>query len=150
MVEKFGLSIILTFISLLGIIGLFFSIKNISKEISINGHTIVIKNVKNRNAEAISYIGTYIIPFLYQDFSDGYSIISILFLIFVIYKIYINSTLMLINPILNLKYSLYEIEYYDSVDQSKYKSGLLITKDKLLQEGDSHLIYNIGPKLFSE
>jgi hypothetical protein len=148
LIQKFGLSILLIAISLFGLLGLIQSIKNISQEARINGHPIVIKDVKNRNAEAISYIGTYIIPFLFQDYSDWYSLISILFLLFVIYKIYINSTLMLINPILNINYSLYEIEFYDTKDHSKYKSGLMITKDKFLQEDDSHLIHNIGPKLY--
>lgn len=146
--QKFGLSILLFAISFVGILGLRLSIKNISREAKINGHPVTIKDVKNRNAEAISYIGTYIIPFLFQDYSDWYSLISILFLLFVIYKIYINSTLMLINPILNIKYSLYEIEFYDTKDHTKYKSGLIITKDKFLQEDDSHLIHNIGPKLY--
>lgn len=148
LIQNYGLSIILLMISMMGIIGIYFSIKNLTTETSTNGFLVTIKDVKNRNAEAISYIGTYIIPFLFQDYSDWYSFISITFLLFVVYKIYVGSSLLLINPLLNIRYSIYEFEYYDDNSEQIEKRGMLITKDKFLEDNEKHIIHSIGPKLY--
>ena len=54
--------------------------------------------------------------------------------------------MLLINPILSIfKYSLFEIRY---VQNNIEKSGLVITKDPLIKEGDDIKISAIGFKLY--
>ncbi len=110
------------------------------------GDEVTIKDVKNRNSESISYIGTYIIPFLFQSYSTFYELFAISFLLFVIYKIYINSSLLLINPLLNIKYSIYEIDFLDK--EKINKSGMVITQRKNLEEENIIKIVKIGHKLY--
>lgn len=141
---KFGLSAILSIVSLIGLFGYWKTLGNI-EEVAENGRPVKIKDVKNKNSEAIGYIATYIIPFLFQSFSSWYECISVLFLLGIIYRIYINSSLLLINPILSFRFSIYEIEYTDG---DKEKNGLIISRDKYLQDEGDIKIYEIGHKLY--
>ncbi|NTW34336.1 MAG: hypothetical protein HGB12_17240 [Bacteroidetes bacterium] len=142
--SKFGLAIILLIIGIIGWFGYSKTLGNI-QEVAKNGYPVTVKDVKNKNSEAIGYIATYIIPFLFQSFNGWYECFSILFLLTVIYKIYINSSLILINPLLSFKYAIYEIEY---TENGKTKNGLIISTDKYLQDDARIKIYEIGHKLY--
>ena len=142
---NFGISSILIPISVYGLIGIYFSFKNFNEYLK-EGDEVTIKDVKNRNSESISYIGTYIIPFLFQNYSTFYELFAITFLLFVIYKIYINSSLLLINPLLNIKYSIYEIDFIDK--EKINKSGMVIMQRKNLEEENEVRIVKIGHKLY--
>ena len=125
--------------------------KNLEKA-SANGYYVTIINVNNKNNESISYITTYILPFLYQGLSGWYESIAFSFLMIIIYRIYINSNMILINPILSMKYSVFQIEYIikDSEDNQNRKiiNALVISKQKNLSEVDQIKIYNIGNEMF--
>lgn len=141
---KFGLSAVLTLVSVVGLFGYWQTLGNI-EEVAKNGHPVVVTDVKNKNSEAIGYIATYIIPFLFQGFSGWYECLSVLFLLTIIYRIYINSSLLLINPLLSFKFSIYEIAYDEN---GKNKNGLIISRDKYLQDDANIKIYEIGHKLY--
>ena len=141
---NFALSSFLTIVSIVGFFGYLLTLSNI-EEVAKNGLPIIVTDIKNKNSEAIGYVATYLIPFLFQSFDGWYECVSVIFLMFIIYRIYINSSLLLINPLLSFMYSIYEIEY--SVNDKK-KNGLIISKNKYLQD-DTHIkIYEIGHKLF--
>jgi hypothetical protein len=144
-IEKFGLSIILTIITLVGFGGYRLTFKNLEK-VSTNGENVTVTNVNNKNSESVGYIATYIIPFLFQGFNDWYELLAFAFMMLVIYRIYINSNLILINPVLSFKYSIFEIEYQQQ--NGKVKNGLIIAKNKYLEEDSTVKIYEIGFKLF--
>ncbi len=141
---KFGLSTILILVSIIGLFGYWQTLGNI-EEVAKNGNPVTVKDVKNKNSEAIGYIATYIIPFLFQSFTGWYECVSVLFLMVIIYRIYINSSLLLINPLLSFKFSIYEIEY---VENNKNKNGLIISRDKCLQDDSNIKLYEIGHKLY--
>ena len=143
--QKFGLSIILFFISLIGIVGSKFLLQNLEK-LSPNGENVTVCKVDNKNSESIGYIATYIVPFLFQSFNGWYELIALLFLLIIIYRIYINSNLILINPVLSFKYSLFEFEYLQQ--NGKMKTGLIISRNRYLEEDSIIKIYEIGFKLF--
>ena len=145
--EKFGLSAFLGIIIVVGIVGLKIFISNLYKSSDTSGSLINISEVENKNSEAISYIGTYIIPFLFQDYSSWYSLVSLGIVFLVIFFIYINSSLILINPLLNIFCSLYEVKYSEK-EGSEPKRGHVITSQKYLEEGDFLMVKNIGHKLF--
>jgi hypothetical protein len=144
-VQKFGLTTVLMLISLFGIVGCVFIFKNLEKD-SKNGDNVTVTKVSNRNSESIGYIATYIVPFLFQGFNNWYEIFALGFLLLIIYRIYINSTLLIINPLLSFRYSVYEVEY--EITNKKIKNALIITRYKDLNEGNILKIYQIGHKLY--
>lgn len=148
--KYFGLSTVLISFIVIGTLGMLIFLTQINDSTTTNGSPVSVKDVRNKNNEAISYIGTYIIPFLFQNYTELYEVLSIGILLIVIYFIYINSTLILINPVLNLKYSLYEVEFYNDhqKEDNKTKNGLIITKERFLEEEDRMLFKRIGHKLY--
>ncbi len=143
--EKFGFSSLLIILSIFSLWGCKLLFSNLKKNID-NGENIILKDIKNRNGESIGYIATYIIPFVFQNFNSYYEIFAFLFLMVIIYRIYVNSNLLLINPILSFKYSIFEIEYEEQNGRSR--SGLIIIHNKYLKEDTIIKIYPIGYKLF--
>ncbi|MCL5068845.1 MAG: hypothetical protein M1368_10920, partial [Thaumarchaeota archaeon] len=141
----FGLSIALGVTILTGGFGIFISLHNIKERAADNARLVRVKEATNRSGEAISYIGTYILPFVFEDYKDWFGTIAMVFLLLVIYRIYINSSLLLINPLLNMRYALYDVTFADGEET---RSGMLITKDQQLDDGDEARIYNLGKKLF--
>jgi hypothetical protein len=144
-IQKFGLSIIALTISLFGFFGYKLTFQKLEKD-STNGDNVRVLNVDNKNSESIGYIATYIVPFLFQSLNGWYELFAFIFVMIIIYRIYINSNLILINPMLSFKYSIFEIEYKQQ--NGKEKNGLIITKDKYLEEDSMIKIYPIGFKLF--
>lgn len=144
-ISKFGLSSILLIISFFSLCGCRILFSNLKKNVK-NGNNVIIRNISNRNSESIGYIATYIIPFMFQGFSSAYEILALLFLLLVIYRIYINSSLLLINPLLNFKYSIFEIEYEEN--SKRVRRGLIIIRNGQIDDDDIIKIYPIGFKLF--
>ena len=144
LLQKFGLSIFLGFLLALVILGTIIFIKKL-RSISKNGNNVTVKSISNKNAESIGYIATYIIPFLFQSFDELGDIIPLLILLIIIYRIYVTSSLLLVNPVLNCRYSLFEMEYEEKGD---IKQGLMISPFRDIYESDNIKIYNIGYKLF--
>jgi len=132
----------MTVIAVIGIIAFLY---NIEERTSLNGEVIKITDIENKNNESITYLFTYIIPFVFQDLSEITNVIPIFILLLVTYAIYTNSSLLLINPTLNFKYSLYSIEY---TEDNTNKKIMILSKNRILEEGDVIKIKKIGHKLF--
>lgn len=121
--------------------------QNLRKDLDDNGDIVTISNISNKNSESIGYIATYILPFIFQNYSTLYEIISFAVLIMIIYHIYVNSSMIVINPILNCKYSILDIDYLNQ--NGKQKNGLMIVKkEDLIDEEHKIKIYPIGFKLY--
>lgn len=143
--SHFWLTMATLIFSVVGIIGAKILFASINKDCN-NGNNVIIEKISNRNSESIGYIATYIVPFLFQNFNTWYEIFALIFLMIIIYRIYINSNLLLINPILGFVYSIYEIEYKQQ--NGKIRCGLIITNDNNIEEDSIVKIYEIGFKLF--
>src|ERR1035437_6875706 len=63
---------------------------------------IEIDNVVSKDSEAMSYIVTYLLPFLDLHFNDWATAASLLILFVTIGLLYVNSSMIHINPMLNL------------------------------------------------
>ena len=144
-ISKFGIAVVLSIISLFGLCGSKILFSNLKKDVK-NGNHVLIKNISNKNSESVGYIATYIIPFIFQGFSTNYEVFALFFLLFIIYRIYINSNLLLINPILSFKYSIFEIEYEEQ--NGKLRNGLIIIANYQIDVDSNIKIYPIGFKLF--
>lgn len=147
MMEKFGMPIVLFIIMLLGTVGLYLLIKNLEKNLP-NGLDVRVLVINNRNSESLGYLATYIVPFMASNFSSLLECVYFLLIMLLIYVIYINSNMILVNPILNIRYSLLEIEYSAIADEGRICKALIIACTKDLIEDVNYKIYPIGFKLY--
>ena len=98
-----------------------------------------------RDAEPMSYIASYLIPFVALPFSGWQQGIALLILIIVLGIVYVNSNMIHINPMLNLLgYHLYEITVEDSKETYS-----LITRNRIGRGETLHLV-DIGEGIFLE
>lgn len=97
------------------------------------------------NDEALGYLATYVIPLLYQDYSNLMDFCTMIVIFVIIYKLYVNSKLLLVNPMISFRYSIYSIKYQDGDIQ---RQAMLISPDKNILENDTVKLYNIGYQLF--
>lgn len=140
-IEKFGLSYFFVSISVFGFIGMKFLLINLENKKS-NGELVKITEVENKNSESISYISTYIIPFIFQDTNDLFDIVSIFIVLTIIFVIYTKSNMVVINPILSITHTLYQIDY---TKKNRTKKALLITKESDL-DTDQEIKMNLITK----
>ncbi|HGH6009438.1 TPA: hypothetical protein AB5H70_003484 [Vibrio cholerae] len=146
-IKYFGAATLLIILSIYGAVGLKVLLTNIERRAKINGDLVSIDEIENKNSESISYLFTYIIPFVFQDLSSMINVFSVTVLLVVTFLIYSNSSMLLINPTISMRYSLYMIEYTDS-DGGKKKKGMIISRNKFLEEDDQVKIKKIGHRLF--
>lgn len=146
-IKYFGAATVLMILSIYGAVGLKVLLINIERRAKTNGNLVKIDDIENKNSESISYLFTYIIPFVFQDLSSVINVFSVTMLLVVTFLIYSNSSMLLINPTISMRYSLYMIEYTDS-DEGKTKKGMIISRNRFLEEDDQVKIKKIGHRLF--
>ena len=148
-IKYFGAVIVLLLASIFGVFGIVLLLNNMARKTHLNGDIVTVKDIENKNSETITYLFTYVIPFVFQDLSDPGSVVPVFILLLVTFFIYRNSTLILINPTISMWYSLYMVEYTeDNGSLPGLKKGMLITKEAFLEENDQLKIKKIGHKLF--
>ncbi len=145
--HKFFIATTLLFLSVYGALGIVLFLKGMKKTTEDNGFNFIVKTVHNKNTESIGYIATYLVLFMFQSFSTAYEIISFYILLGVIYTIYTHSTLIVVNPIMNLKYSLYDVCYIDE-KSGKEKEGTFIIDSHYVESGDLLKSKSIGSNLY--
>lgn len=83
----------------------------ISKAKAINPVSLKIAGLNRRDGEAMSYIVSYLLPFIALPSSNTGDLISLGIFIVVLAVLYINSDMIHINPVLNLMgWHIYEVE----------------------------------------
>ena len=146
-IKYFGVVSVLVAVSLFGLLGLWLLIANVSRRTASSGDTVTIIDIDNKNSESISYLFTYLIPFLFQDLSNPIVVLSVFILLLVTFLIYTNSSMLLTNPTISIWYSLYQIEYIEHGTEKK-KKGMILTKDKYLEERDQVKLKRLGHRLY--
>jgi hypothetical protein len=145
---KFGISIFLVSASFVGLLGLFFFIKNMKNLTENNGDEFVVTKIENKNTESIGYVATYLLPFVFQKYSSLFEIIEVFILLTIMYVIYTHSTLIVVNPILNMNYSLYNIEYHNIKSPEITRDGIFIVDCHYLERGDILIAKKLNANLF--
>ena len=146
--SHFGMSVLLALLSIVGIVGIIVLLNNLESNLK-NGTKVKVTKISNRNSEAIGYIATYIVPFLASDFSTWFESSIFIVVMALIYTIYTNSTMIMINPLLSIRYSLLEVEYIVIGDKSTVPhDALIITDNKDFKENENYQLYQIGFKLY--
>ena len=146
--KNFGMSAVLVVVSVAGVLGLMILLNNMKRNLP-NGEAVKVTRIGNRNSDAIGYIATYIVPFVASDFSSLFECGVFVVVMGLIYAIYINSNMILINPLLSIWYSLLEIEYKligDSTGETH--DALIITDTTDYKENVDYQMYQIGFKLY--
>lgn len=144
MIKHFGMSIVCFVMTVFGFIGTRLVFKNLNKRVE-SGHTFKIEELSGMNDEPLAYIATYIIPLLFENYSNLIDCLTIICMFYIVYRLYIRSKLILVNPILNLKYSIYNVRYKDG---DIPRQGILISNDNDILEFDQVKMYNVGYQLF--
>lgn len=146
--SHFGMTCVLAILSVVGSIGILVLLRNLDSNLN-NGQVVKVTKISNRNSEAIGYIATYIVPFFASDFTSLYECGIFVVVMVLIYTIYTNSNMILINPLLSIWYSLLEVEYKTIGDSSEEThDALVITDTKIFKENVTYNIYPIGFKLY--
>jgi len=120
----------------IGLVGLAVYIRTSSR---ISPLTISVENMSRHDGEAMSYIVTYLLPFIALPSTDLASGISLAVFLLVLAILYINSDMLHINPMLNLMgWHLYEVtlpnsETYTLIAKKRIRKGM---KVQVIQMGD--------------
>lgn len=105
---------------------------------------IKVGGLQRRDADAMSYIVSYVIPFLAIPFSGWEQGVALSIFFVVLGILYVNSNMIHINPMLNLAgYHLYEITLEDGAVHS------LITRRRIVR-GEKLLVIKVGEDIFLE
>lgn len=143
-ITRFGIASLCMTLIIIGSFGTYFVFELI-KTNAPNGNNSKVIEVSSMNDEALGYMATYVIPLLYQDYSDLMDFCTMFIIFVIIYKLYVNSKLLLVNPMISFKYSIYSIKYMDGDVQ---RQAMLISPNKDILENDTVKLYNIGYQLF--
>lgn len=145
--KYFGAVTVLVIVSLVGFLGLTTLFKNVKRRCKTGGRDAEVLEIENKNSESITYLFTYLIPFVFQDLSSFTNVVSITVLIVVTFMIYVNSGMILINPTISIRYTLYQVTYKD-LESGNKRTGMIIMRCNFLEEGDKIEMEDVGHKLF--
>jgi len=124
------------------IVGIFF-LFNLRRKIKGSlDHPKKITKIKNLNYEHLTFLTTYIIPFICFDLDDTRNTVIFLFLLIVIGAIYVKTNLFYSNPTLALLG--YQIYLVDTISETEM---ILITQGEL-KEGESYGDLKMGDSVF--
>lgn len=145
--KEFGFVVVLFILSVYAFLGTSITFKSINKK-KTNSYPVKISDIKPKNEEALSYLVTYVVPLLAQGNLGAFEYISFVVLFIIYYKLYSSSSLILINPILNIKYGLFEINYFHVNQNKNIKNALIISKQKWIEEDEEISIIKLSHRLY--
>jgi hypothetical protein len=106
---------------------------------------VTVEKISGKDTEAMSYIVTYLIPFLDIKIDEASNWVSLLLLFLVVAILYVHSNLIYINPTLNLmNYHLFEIE----IDGGK--TTALLSKRSFVERGTQISVISLGDQIVLE
>lgn len=144
MIRHFGMSVVCLILTFFGLIGTWLLFDNLNRRVE-SGHTFKIEELSSMNDEPLAYIATYIIPLLFGDYNSLTDCLTTTCIFYIVYRLYIRSKLILVNPILSLKYSIYNVKFKDG---DIPRQGILISSNNDILEYDQVKMYNVGHQLF--
>jgi hypothetical protein len=108
----------------------------------INPEKLDVRSAQQRDAEILSYIVTYLIPFMADFSKPPIELVALGIFFVVIGFLYVNSNMIHINPMLNLQgFHLFEVELADGT------SHAVLTK-KRLRSGTTIQAVIIGEHIY--
>lgn len=106
---------------------------------------VAVSSVISRDGDAMSYIVTYLLPFLAVKLNDPTDVVSLAVVLFVIGLLYVNSNMIHTNPVLNIAgYHIFEIE------DTNGKTTALICKRSYVRVGSQLDAISVGDYVLLE
>ncbi|MGC7873717.1 hypothetical protein ACPUYX_19665 [Desulfosporosinus sp. SYSU MS00001] len=106
---------------------------------------ISVQEVNYKDGEAVSYIVTYIIPFIGIDLTSLNNWASLLIMFVILAVLYINSNLLYINPLLNIAgFHIYEVKNVEGATLA------LISKDSEVRVNEILRAVNLHRNVYLE
>ncbi len=134
-------AIVSTCVAVLGVVGILLYLAVARR---LHGVPTMIAERHSRDEEAMSYIVTYIIPFLAVAFSEWQQAVALVVFLVILGFLYVNSNMIHINPTLNfLGYRLYEVTLGDGSTFS------LIARGRV-QKGGTLSLIRVGDDILLE
>src|SRR6266478_9860369 len=100
---------------------------------------VTVSSVVSRDGDAMSYIVTYLLPFLAVKLSDVTDVVSLGIVLLVIAILYVNSNMIYTNPVLNIAgYHIFEIHDVDG------KTSALISRHAYIRTGSEIDVISVG------
>lgn len=95
--SHFGMATACLFLTCYGFVGTYITFKNIDEKVE-NGNIVKIIEISSMNDEPLAYVATYIVPIMFNDYSNLADNITVLCIFYVVYKLYVrsNNTLLII------------------------------------------------------
>ncbi len=133
-----GLAIVAAF----SVVVLFVFLHTVQK---LSAGKVSVSSVISRDGDVMSYIVTYLLPFLAVKLNDPTDVISLGILFVVIGLLYVNSNMIHTNPVLNIVgYHIFEIEDSDG------KTTALVCKHPYIRTGSEIDAISIGDYVLLE
>jgi hypothetical protein len=130
---------------LLGVVSVVLLLFYLKQSATLAVDDVVIEKISGKDTEAMSYIVTYLIPFLDIKLDEVSSAVSLLLLFLVVGVLYVHSNLIYINPTLNLlRYHLFEIEVEGGM------TSALLSKRRFVERGASIRVVSLGEQILLE
>jgi hypothetical protein len=106
--ESRYLAVGLAIVAVFSVVVLFIFLRTAQK---LSADKVNVASVISRDGDAMSYIVTYLLPFLAVKLNDPTDVLSLGIVLFVIGLLYVNSNMIHTNPVLNVVgYHIFEIE----------------------------------------
>lgn len=145
--ERFSFIFILHILTIYAIIGTSMTFKKI-ETLKSNSFPITVQAIKSKNNESLSYLATYVIPLITQSQFKIFELITFIVLFTIYFLLYASSSMIVINPILNIIYGLYEVDFQFKPDGKIIKDALLITKTKYIEEDSTLQIIKLSHRIY--
>jgi hypothetical protein len=129
-------------VALLSVIVLFAFLRTAQ---TLSADKISVASVISRDGDVMSYIVTYLLPFLAVKLNDPTDVVSLGVVLFVIGLLYVNSNMIHTNPVLNIAgYHIFEIE------DGNEKTTALICRRSYIRTGSEINAISIGDYVLLE
>lgn len=138
-----NLPIALTFLGVggIGLAGMFACLRMAGR---VSPLPIQVTEIKARDEAALSYIVTYIVPFLVQPSDSPHKVAAMAIFFLVVALLYMNVDLVHINPMLSLVgYRLYDVTLLDG------SSWALLSRRRIIR-GDRCAVVEVGERIYVE
>lgn len=143
--QEYWVSLLLIILAFIGLLGTIKTIKFL-KEDSENGNIVTIRQCKNQTSDSLAYFATYLFPLFFQSLSNWTDGFAIFIFLLVVLLIYVNTTMMTINPLLHLfGYKTYEVSFTDELKRERF--GCVLTKSAL-DEDYQLILYKFGHQTY--
>lgn len=115
-------SICASIVFICGVIS-FLVLKNLKKHAAMC-HVYAVVSMENQSSNAAAYMASYIVPLALMQSNWLYNSILLLVVMLILFVIFCNSDLLLVNPVLCLRYAIFKISYTQTLPHDGCNTAL--------------------------